>query len=313
MKAIEKIQLIDKVARTLQERMTFADIKTYLTALKIDLSKGTDSYNSKYVYSKDLLAPISEDTLILIANELKIEHNFHFDDKIVPIEPSFWKPGHFKLFISHLATFKTTVSSLKKKLEMYGISGFVAHEDIEPALQWQDEIERGLFTMDAMCAILMPEFNLSKWTDQEIGVAIGRGILVIPIRKGLDPYGFIGKFQGFQAEGKSIHEVATAIFNILSSNIKTKNILIAKLSELFLLSNSLEDAQIKLKAIRLIKDLSKSHIEVLATRIKDNQMLKNDSILKEFNQLIANYGFSPITKKYFETYPIYLEEEDLPF
>ncbi|HEJ9628825.1 MULTISPECIES: hypothetical protein [Proteus] len=36
------------------------------------------------------------------------------------------------------------------------------------------------------------------------------------LRKCLDPYGFIGKYQGIQAQGKSIGHVAEAIFNVKS-------------------------------------------------------------------------------------------------
>ena len=54
--------------------------------------------------------------------------------------------------------------------------------------------------MDALAAILTPGFNESKWTDQEVGVAVGRGSLIIPIRKGMNPYGFIGKYQGMQGK-----------------------------------------------------------------------------------------------------------------
>ena len=56
--------------------------------------------------------------------------------------------------------------------------------------------------MDALIAILTPGFNESKWTDQEIGVAIGRKVPIVPIRIGLDPYGFIGKYQALQGAGR---------------------------------------------------------------------------------------------------------------
>ena len=47
-------------------------------------------------------------------------------------------------------------------------------------------------------------------------------VLVLPIRKGLDPYGFIGKYQGYQAASRTVGEVAQAIFDILAANPKTK-------------------------------------------------------------------------------------------
>lgn len=57
--------------------------------------------------------------------------------------------------------------------------------------------------MDALAAILMPGFKESDWTDQEVGVAVGRGVLVIPIIRGLILYGLISKFQGMNDPEKT--------------------------------------------------------------------------------------------------------------
>jgi hypothetical protein len=107
--------------------------------------------------------------------------------------------AYFKLFISHLSNHKKKASDLQKVLKRYGISSFVAHEDIEPSKEWQNEIENALHTMDALTAILMDGFKESNWCDQEIGFALGKGVLIIPIKKDINPYGFIGKYQAIQA------------------------------------------------------------------------------------------------------------------
>ena len=227
-------------------------------------------------------------------------------------EPTFWKPGYFKLFISHLATFKKTTSALKHALEGFGVSAFVAHEDIEPTKEWQLEIEQGLFTMEALCAILMKDFNLSKWTDQEIGVAVGRNVLVIPVRKGLDPYGFIGKYQGFQAENKTVGDVARAIFDILSINQKTSGTLVLKLSELFLLSTSSTDALSRIQALRLIKQIPKDRVEVLRQRVTENETLKSAKVLKEFNEMMRDFGQLEVRNSEFERV-VAGQDDDLPF
>lgn len=100
------------------------------------------------------------------------------------------------MFLSHKAKFKKETSQLKNALAHIGIAAFVAHEDIEPTEEWQREIERALFSMDALVALLTPDYSDSKWTDQEVGVAIGRGVPIIAVRLGLDPYGLMGKAQG---------------------------------------------------------------------------------------------------------------------
>jgi hypothetical protein len=91
--------------------------------------------------------------------------------------------------------FKKETAILKQSLSRFGITSFVAHEDIEPNTVWQQEIESALFSMDALVALLTLKFHESNWTDQEVGVAIGRGIPLITIRLGIDPYGIMGKWQ----------------------------------------------------------------------------------------------------------------------
>jgi len=106
-----------------------------------------------------------------------------------------WGNEGYNVFLSHKNEVKTEAAMLKEKLKVYGVSCFVAHEDINPTIEWQVEIENALFSMDSLVALLTDEFHNSNWTDQEVGVAVGRGIPIIPIKLGKDPYGFIGKYQ----------------------------------------------------------------------------------------------------------------------
>lgn len=106
-----------------------------------------------------------------------------------------WGKKGYRLFVTHKAEVKKETAALKKKLKLFGVSCFVAHEDIHPTKEWQNEIEKALFSMDALVALMTERFHDSDWTDQEVGVAFGRGVPIIAIRLGKDPYGFIGKFQ----------------------------------------------------------------------------------------------------------------------
>lgn len=108
-----------------------------------------------------------------------------------------WTSGCFRLFISHTATHKRAATALKDMLRVYGVTGFVAHEDIEINLVWQEEIESALASAHALLALLTDDFHGSKWTDQEIGWALGRGLRVLSVNVGALPYGFLGKFQAF--------------------------------------------------------------------------------------------------------------------
>jgi hypothetical protein len=107
-----------------------------------------------------------------------------------------WTENSYRVFLSHKAEVKKETSQIKDRLAMFGFSCFVAHEDIHPTMQWQDEIENALATMDAFVALMTDNFHESDWTDQEVGYAFARGVPIVAVRLGRDPYGFIGKFQG---------------------------------------------------------------------------------------------------------------------
>jgi hypothetical protein len=140
--------------------------------------------------------------------------------------PQFWAPRQFRLFISHVTSFRQRATALRQELSRFHISGFVAHETIDPGELWQREIEAALRSMDAMAALITPDFHDSKWTDQEVGWALGSGIHVLPVRRGADPYGFLGEVQGIQGLGKSVGKVAEEVFETLLRLSPTKEALL---------------------------------------------------------------------------------------
>ena len=124
-----------------------------------------------------------------------------------------WGEGSVRIFISHVAKCRGLAREIQEGLTDFGIASFVAHKDIEPAADWQSEIELALFSMDMLVALLTEGFSESKWTDQEVGVAIGREVPVVSVALGVDPYGFIGKYQAIL--GKDIDQILNEILSIL--------------------------------------------------------------------------------------------------
>jgi TIR domain len=116
----------------------------------------------------------------------------------------------------HIQGHKAT--RLKDCLEPYGISGFVAHEDIHPTLEWQAEIERALYVMDAFIAIHTQGFSASIWTQQEIGFAVGRGVKIISLKMGEDPTGFISKRQALPRRRRTAEEIAREVDGLFHSD-----------------------------------------------------------------------------------------------
>ncbi len=119
-----------------------------------------------------------------------------------------WGATGFRVFLSHRADVKVEVGRLKEGLARLGVSAFVAHKDIHPTKEWQDEIENALATMEAFVALMTDDFHESDWTDQEVGYAFGRGVPLIAVKLGRDPYGFIGKFQALKCDWSNTpHEI----------------------------------------------------------------------------------------------------------
>ena len=288
MNGLEKLEFLDSIALELQGRMTFNDIDAYFRSHGVP-TQDDYPHNSKRSYSKDMLASVDEETIFTIASELGVPSpssgNITSNKEV-----TFWKTGHFKLFLSHLATFKVQTSHLQSALRKYAISSFVAHEDIEPTKEWQQEIEAGLHTMDALAAILMPGFKESNWCDQEIGVAVGRNVLVIPIRRGLDPYGFIGKYQGIQAKGKNIGQVAEAIFQTLVNSPKTKNKMLLAISGSIVNATSSEEALEKVEIINSLDSVPADILENLKTQVSENKILTESlDFINQLNRMLTKF------------------------
>lgn len=177
----------------------------------------------------------------------------------------------FRLFISHKDDNKRYANELKTSLEVYGISAFVAHEDIDAGAEWQKEIENALFSMDALLALCSSGFSASVWTNQEIGVALGRGCFILSVRDGEDPRGFISKLQALRPKEDDTHSLAMRIAQQLLSNQRT--------------SQQMKDAYIE----ALSRTSTFSETEKWTSLINSIHSLTQDQIDKLILNFNANY------------------------
>ncbi len=219
MRVTDKLALVDKLGRELQSRFTFIEIDRFLAEFGIKAAADADRF-SKWVYSKNALSGAPDAIILRIAAELDLQTDGVNVSHLGP--PRNWKDGdQFRLFISHTSSEKLKATRLKECLAPYAISGFVAHEDIHPTLEWQGEIERALRTMDAFIAIHTVGFSKSFWTQQEVGFACGRGAKVISFKMGEDPTGFISKNQALARRQRTAEEIAVEIDTLLSEDDRT--------------------------------------------------------------------------------------------
>ena len=219
MNVTARMELLEKIGSTLQSKYTFAELHDYFAALKIavPVEPPGQTFGSKRVFSKEALKSTPDDALLEIAEELGI--NIHPAQGAALVPPRNWKDTtRFRAFISHVSKDKDKATRLKTCLEPYAISGFVAHEDIHPTLEWQLEVERALYVMDAFIAIYTKGFSASFWTQQKIGFAVGRGVKIISFRMGEDPTGFISKCQALPHRLRLAEEIASEIDGLLSTD-----------------------------------------------------------------------------------------------
>jgi hypothetical protein len=191
-----------------------------------------------------------------------------------------WPDGTFRLFLSHSSKKKGLVTEIKQELSEHGIESFVAHADIEPTKEWLGEIRRALNTCQAFAAILCQDFKDSKYCDQEVGHALQRGLLVIPVRVEIDPYGFMAPLQGVSAFEKSASVIAADILKLLLTHPTTKPLMISieekateRLVNNFLCSDNFGASSRLLKKLEAYETLPKTLVEKITLNWKKNDQI----------------------------------------
>jgi len=259
---------------------------------------GTYTYHLHLGLATSIFAPllsnldsIEKEILSLVGSIDRVYENDHIDavvitpltedatiygQRLTPSEAEtshLWKKGFFKLFLSHLSQDKIRVHKLKDCLNAYGIDAFVAHDSIQPSREWQNEIELALRSMDSLAALFTPDFHKSVWCDQEIGWALGRGIPVIPLRLGTDPYGFAGKFQAISGDLEKTYDLARSVFGTLSNLSVTKRAIFHAIPFALLESNSFPLSLKLTPIIESYKEFTDADKEILWRACKENDQV----------------------------------------
>lgn len=234
----ERVLLIREIGKRLGvEEWPLIDV----TLKQFKLPWSDEWRGDKESYVLAMIQDGENDVLLDLARHV----GFQLPTAALGVEPPFWRQGMLRLFLSHLAIHRKLAAELQEALWTYGISAFVAHNDIEPTAEWQTEIETALATCHALVALLHPGFHGSNWTDQEIGFAMGRGVPVFSVRFGQDPYGFIGRFQAFDGTGKTAPDTARELFGAYRTNKQTEGSMAEALVQLFEESDSFAAAKVR--------------------------------------------------------------------
>ena len=238
---------------------------------------GSDMQISTWIM--DCLEPLDDSSLLSLGN-------YMCPDVVATIGPSSstatlpsadehigWAPRAFRVFISHLAKHRRAATSIKDALRKYAISAFVAHDDIEPTDEWIDVIESALATCHGMLVLVHPGFHDSKWTDQEVGYAMGRQLLIVTVRCGLDPYGFLGRFQAIDGTSQPTEGIARRIYNVFCRHRKTNSKIAHAVAARFADSQSYADTK---RNMELLEGLT--YWDATMTEMTQTAVAKNDQV-----------------------------------
>ncbi len=173
-----------------------------------------------------------------------------------------------RVFLSYSSKDKEYAGQLKAELEERGLEAFLAHEDIEPTKEWEGVILENLKACDVFIPLLSVNFKESEWTDQETGVAVSEGKVIIPLKINVDPYGFIGKIQALKSSA-SIQDSCEKIFNILRKSPLFDR-LRDTIIEIFVKSTSFEKAGENAESLKNIEPFSEDQINRIIKGFLEN-------------------------------------------
>jgi len=271
MKTSEKVDLIKRIGQRLATE-SWTDIDLTLGQFQFPPPSPEWTGGDKYSYCVERLQNGDEDSLLALGT--------HFFDELpsdlTPIPKDLpWAPNRFRLFLSHISADKRFVASIKARLTEKAIDCFVAHQDIEPTTTWVEQIEAALGTCDALAAILTEGFHKSDWTDQEIGVCVNRRVLIIPVRLGLDPYGFIGRYQALTPAAAEPEFVALGIFRILCKHELTAEKMSAALVSQFADSGSFADARAHARLLDEVTRWNPNLLREIEQAVEKNRQVRD--------------------------------------
>ena len=259
----ERIKIISEAGRRFaNEEWSLID----LTLSQFGLPTINTWNGEKDAYFIQCATEASDDTLMSLAHHI----GFEVSTPESTIDPPFWQDKYVRVFLSHLSSHRDFAAELQEEMGRYGLTAFVAHNDIEPTAEWQNEIETSLSTSEVLIALMHDGFKDSNWTDQEVGFAMGRGLPVFSVRFDQDPYGFIGKFQAFNGNGKTAEALAKEIFDVLRQHKQTQRRMAEVIVGLFENSHSFQNAKSNMGLLEKLETWNKSFSERISKAAENN-------------------------------------------
>ena len=242
------------------------DMLHQLGVPKLDAAQKTKDYTQNFRRRLQIADRTSVDQLLEFFELGRFEQVTHV-----------WSKPGFKLFISHVSTAKDKLASLSENLEEYGIISFLAHEDIKPLDSWRDVLMKALRSMDSLISFHTEGFDQSSWCGQEVGIAMGLGIPVIPIMSGGVPTGFISALQAVKWNPENPNETINVIIRGIHANDAKAAVLAECLARKLKFSDSYDCSDRLVSSIRGCGSLSEQAKRSIDLALKFNDQVRGRS------------------------------------
>ncbi|ARU44923.1 hypothetical protein CCB81_12530 [Armatimonadetes bacterium Uphvl-Ar2] len=201
-----------------------------------------------------------------------------------------WGEGCFRLFLSHSSSDKSFATRLKDALSPVNINVFVAHEDIEPNLEWQNEIKLALSSCHALLYLASPKANTSVWCQQEVGWALGRGVFVTSYKLKYDPVGFASPLQGWKSARHDLPTVRRELLTMLAKEDRTEPALRIPLVQVLLDADTAGKAIYALEFLNYVKALDKDILKRLQMATFPPKLSEHEEIMQDISELLSKHG-----------------------
>lgn len=154
-------------------------------------------------------------------------------------------------FLSYHTNDKEIALKIKEKLGELGIQVFLAPDDIDGGDKFLTVMYEKIKTCQIFFVLLSKDFTTSQYSDQEVGIALGREKPIIPIC--IDetiPYGFLREYHCVCSNGQSVEQKIAELSDLVMKYTDTGR------EYIDLLINNLENADSFMDAFRWANKLS---------------------------------------------------------
>lgn len=208
------------------------------------------------------------------------------------------------IFLSYSTKDKSLSGKVKSVLTASGFEVFLAHEDLVPSEEWQQEILRALQRCNVFTPLLTENFRGSDWTDQEVGLALARVshcvILSLMVSPVTSPHAFLKQYQALNLDPKRPEQACCTFVKVIGEKLGISEVRKDRAVQQFVSSSSFAAAQRNVRALFEFDCLSRDQMDrILTAAITNDQVYPAYGVSKALSALVARHETSPELRQRF--------------